>query len=171
MGAINIENKKGFLLAEETLKIIIAVICIIFLVYLLAALYNSHTSDKKLTQAKEILLGTDEDSRSIESIILSLKEGEDEVKDISNPSGWHLYSFVEQEKPNSCLNQRCFCICEKPLIEKITSRAEKCDDKGVCLIVPNLAASEIDLKIGSGKKALFLEIKKQNGKVFIEEKI
>ena len=171
MAAINKENKRGFLLAEETLKIIIAVICVIFLVYLLAALYNSHSSDKKLNQAKDILTGTDEDSRSIEGIILSLKEGGNEIKDISDPSGWHLYSFVGQEKPNSCLNQRCLCICQKSFIERINSQAEKCDDDGVCLVVPNLAASEIDLKIGQGKKALFLEIKKQNGKVFIEEKI
>lgn len=171
MAVINKENKRGFLLAEETLKIIIAVICIIFLVYLLAALYNSNSSNKKLNQAKEILIGTDESSRSIESIILSLKEGENEVKDISNPSGWHFYSFVGQEKPNSCLNQRCLCICQKPLIEKITSRAEKCDNDGVCLVIPALAASEIDLKIDSGRNTLFLEIKKQSGKVFIEERI
>ncbi len=164
-------NKKGFLLAEETLKIIIAVICVLFLVYLLAALYNTNSSDKKLNQAKEVLTVTDEDSRSIEAIILSLKEGDEEVKDISQPSGWYLYSFVGQERPNSCLNQRCLCICQKPLIEKINSRAEKCDDKGVCLVVPNLAASEINLKIGSGRSALFLEIKKQSGKVFIEERI
>ena len=170
MISINKENKKGFLLAEETLKIIVALICVIFLVYLLAALYNSNSSNKKLTQAKEVLLGTEEDSRSIEKIIFSLKEGESEIKDISNPSGWYLYSFVEQEKPNSCLNQKCLCICEKALIEKINSKVEKCDSDGACLVVPNLAASEISLKIGSANKVIFLEIKKQNGRVFVEEK-
>lgn len=43
-----IKNKKGFLLANETLKIIIAVICIGFLIYFLAMLYlsKSGTQDK-----------------------------------------------------------------------------------------------------------------------------
>ena len=55
------KNKRGFLLAEETLKIIIAVICIVFLVYILVAVYNSHSADKKIEQAKEVLLGTEKE--------------------------------------------------------------------------------------------------------------
>ena len=84
------KNKKGFLLAEETLKIIIAVICLIFLVYLVVMIYNSSTSEKKIEEAKGAL------SR-IDTIISSLDEGVFESQDILAPSGWYLYSFVEQE--------------------------------------------------------------------------
>ena len=49
------KNKKGFLLAEETLKIILALICIVFLVYFLVYLYFSNVDSKKLEQAKSSL--------------------------------------------------------------------------------------------------------------------
>src|SRR3989338_4460161 len=44
-------EKRGFLLAEETLKIIIAVISIGFLIYFLAALYFASRDAEKLEQA------------------------------------------------------------------------------------------------------------------------
>lgn len=166
---IYFNNKRGFLLAEETLKIVIAVICIIFLVYILVAVYNSHTSDKKIQQAKEVFLGKEgAEAPGIQNITLSLEEGESENKDITDPERWHLYSFVGQEKPNLCLNQRCLCICEVSFIEKLNSQAKKCDDKGACLAIPNLADSDVDFKIEGGRNALFIEIRKQNGKIFIE---
>jgi hypothetical protein len=163
-------DRKGFLLAEETLKIIIAVICIFFLIYILIAIYNASTSDKKIEQAQAVLFGT-EDSKNpgIEKIISSLKDGESQNMDIAEPSGWHLYSFVEQEKPNSCTNEKCLCICQKSLIKQITSQASKCDKSGVCLVVNNLAVTEIDLKIRGASSLLFIEIKKQNGRIFVEE--
>jgi hypothetical protein len=156
------KNKRGFLLAEETLKIIVAVICILFLVYLLVALYNSNSAEKKIQEAKEVLSRTD-------SIISSLGDGGSERQDIPNPKGWHLYSFVGQEKPNSCLNDNCLCICGATLIEKLKSQSSKCDNDGTCLVVQRLAIAEIDLKINGADNLLFIEIKKQNGRVFVEE--
>ncbi|MCX6750371.1 MAG: hypothetical protein NTZ83_02855 [Candidatus Pacearchaeota archaeon] len=160
------EDKKGFLLGEETLKIIIAVICILFLVYLLVAIYNSNSGDKKIEQAAAVFF---DEENGIEKIISVLKDGEIRNIDIIDPSGWHLYSFVGQEKPNSCLNQKCLCICEKSLIEQLKSQAKKCDNKGKCLTVPRLAVAEVDLKIRGADDILFIEIKNQNGKIFIEE--
>jgi hypothetical protein len=157
-----IGNKRGFLLAEETLKIIIALICIVFLVYILIAIYNASSSDKKIEQAKDIL------SR-IEAITSSLKEGETQRQDIVNPAGWHLYTFVGEEKPNSCANERCLCICEKPLIKQLTSQTSKCDKDGSCLIIKNLASEDVDLKIRSADNILFVSIKKQNNRIFIGE--
>ena len=43
-----LKNKKGFLLAEETLKIILAVIAIGFLAYLLFSIYKSGSDSKNL---------------------------------------------------------------------------------------------------------------------------
>ena len=48
-------NRRGFLLAGETLKIIIAVICIGFLVYFLISLYLTSKNSKDLEFAKESL--------------------------------------------------------------------------------------------------------------------
>jgi len=48
-------NKRGFLLGEETLKIIIAIIAISFLVYLLFSLYSANRTSKDLELAKSSL--------------------------------------------------------------------------------------------------------------------
>ncbi len=162
-----IKDKKGFLLAEETLKIIIALICIIFLVYLLSSLYNSHIADKKLNQAKEVLVGFESEVPSIEKVISFLPDGETEVKIIYEPKGWFLYGFTKQEKPNSCLNQNCICLCKPVLIGGSNSQIKKCDKKGACLIIPGLLDSEINWKIEGGKIPLFIEITKQDGRFFI----
>lgn len=155
------KNKKGFLLAEETVKIIVAIICILFLIFILLAIYNSSTSGAKLQQAKDVLSRT-------QTIMSALKEGESENQDIPNPSGWHLYSFVEQAKPNSCLNEKCLCICENSLVKILTSQEKKCDKDGTCIVVSNLAAAKIDLKITGADPLLFINVKKQNSKIFIE---
>jgi len=155
-------NKRGFLLGEETLKIIIAVICIIFLIYILTAIYNANTSAKKIEEAKEFL------SR-IETISSSLEEGINERQDIPNPNGWYLYSFIGEGKPNSCLNENCLCICDNVLIGAISSQAKKCDEKGACLIISNLATPELNLKITGPNNLLFIEIKKQGGNIFVEK--
>jgi len=150
------------MLGEETLKIIVAVICIVFLVYILVAIYNSNSSSEKIEEAKNIL------SR-IETIVSFLEEGEIENQDLPNPEGWHLYGFVDNEKPNSCLNNNCLCICDNVLIEFIKSQAKKCDEKGTCLIIPNLVTSGLDLEIAGTEELLFIEIKKQNDEILIGE--
>ena len=154
-------DRKGFLLAEETLKIIIAVICVVFLIYILVAVYNSNTSAKKIEEAKGVLL-------RFEEIISFLKEGAIESQDVFNPKGWHIYSFME-ERPNSCLNENCICICDNSLIEQIKSQEKKCDEKGACLIVPNLLTSKLDLAITGTNDILFVGIRKQDGNIFIGE--
>lgn len=156
------KNKRGFLLAEETLKIVIAIICIVFLIYILIAIYNANSSVKKIEDAKNSL------SR-IENIVSSLEEGAIERQDIPNPEGWHLYTFTEKEKPNACANENCLCICDNSLIKIITSQAKKCDNKGACLVLSNLATPKLDLKITGGDELLFIGIKKQNGEILIDK--
>jgi hypothetical protein len=156
------KNKKGFMLGEETLKIIVAVICIVFLVYILVAIYNSNNSAKKIEDSKNVLA-------RIGTIASSLEEGEIENQDIPNPEGWHLYSFIEEKKPNSCLNENCLCICDNVLIKKISSQEKKCDEKGACLIMPTLSTLNMDLEIRGVDELLFIGIKKQNGEILIGE--
>lgn len=150
-------NKKGFLLAEETLKILVAVICLVFLIILIVAVYTAVTGAKKTKQAEENL-------NRINEIITSLQEGESENQDITNPKGWYLLSFLGAEKPNSCLNSNCLCICKG-------TGAAKCDKrgKGSCLVVANLASSNLEIEIKGTSDLTFISIKKQDSKILITE--
>ena len=98
------KNKKGFLLAEETLKIIIAVIAIGFLVYFLVSLYFSAKASKETEQSEETL-----------NFILSEAAAGRAGVDVYNPKNWWIL-FKDGE----------LCICED-------NNAESCEDKGICL--------------------------------------
>ena len=105
-------GKKGFLLGEETLKIIIAVICIMFLVYLLVSLYLSGR-DNSLELAKS----------SLDHLIEGLNAGNSRIE-IYNPDGWGIASFpfsspipFSDQLPNICVDNKwesCICICSQP---------------------------------------------------------
>jgi len=125
------KNKKGFLLAEETLKLIIAIIAIGLLAYLLMSLYFSAKTSKEMEQARETL----------PFLMNETIAGRTSV-DIYNPKGWWLGSwphevekgilfFKEREIqfPKTCSNlglASCICICEE-------ENAESCDNDGICL--------------------------------------
>ena len=112
------KNRKGFLLAEETLKIILAVIAISFLAYFLFSLYSSNQDSKKLEFAKE----------SLSFLVKEINDGKTEV-DVYNPEGWIVSSWPQAgERPLSCSNiglESCLCICKG-------NNADECDDKGIC---------------------------------------
>jgi hypothetical protein len=158
------KNKRGFLLANETLKIIIAVICISFLVYFLSMLYLSKTGTQKRADAEKNL-------ERIEEIIGSLNVGESERQGIGNPNGWHIYSFLDSEKPNSCAGESCLCICGKALDinGQFNRQIKKCDSEGVCLGIRGLQSRDLDIKIMGENSFVFLNIKKTNQGIFIEQ--
>jgi len=100
-------NKRGFLLGEETVKIIIAVICLVVLFYFLVSLYLAN-KDKDLELAKA----------SLEHLVADINSGKTETE-IYNPSGWGIASFStkDEKKPIVCLNKNwnnCLCICKPP---------------------------------------------------------
>ncbi|MEK6897640.1 MAG: hypothetical protein AABW93_03865 [Nanoarchaeota archaeon] len=126
-----IKNRRGFLLAEETLKLIIAVIAIGFLAYLLFSLYSSSKSSRELGEARETL----------PFLMGEIKAGRTTVE-IYNPDGWQLGTWPheiekgilffkgrETQFPKTCSNiglKSCICLCEG-------DNAESCDEEGVCL--------------------------------------
>ncbi len=141
-------NKKGFLLGEETVKIILAVIAILFLVIFIVYLYNSYSGSKDLTQAKASLthLIDDINSGSTQEIIY-------------NPSGWLIASFPEiiggtypiggskyySATLKQCTSNKwahCLCLCPaatsppgpdgKMQIESVDSIVTSCESKAVC---------------------------------------
>jgi len=139
-------NRWGFLLGETVIKIVIAVICIGFLIYLLASLYYNSANDEKVEFAKA----------SLEHIV-----GAEREVDIYNPEGWVLISWpYDNQIPNFCSNLgwgNCLCICEDTLIRKSAKNyVSRCDDEGVCL--------ENDFKVEGNKikiedVPLILEVK------------
>ena len=124
-------NKHGFLLAEETLKLIISVIAIGFLAYFLVSLYFSARTSQELEQAKETL-----------PFLMNETIAGRTSADIYNPKGWLLGSWPhvvekgilffkerEMQLPKTCSNlglTSCICLCEK-------DSAESCDNDGICL--------------------------------------
>jgi type II secretory pathway pseudopilin PulG len=98
------KSKRGFLLAEETLKLVIAVIAIGILAYFLVSLYFSSKNSKELEQAEA----------SLTFLIDQAKAGSETV-DIYNPNDWWIFQNNEE-----------ICICKG-----ITSSS--CEDKGICL--------------------------------------
>ena len=133
------KGKRGFLLAEETLKIILALISISFLIYFLTALYFSSQDSKELEQAEA----------SLEFLIKEINAGREEVE-IYNPEGWWIASwpfyqetnlftsiFLEEGEiiPKSCSNlgwKNCICIYPKGFSLSKAGNAENSDEKGIC---------------------------------------
>jgi hypothetical protein len=108
-------TKKGFFLAEETLKIIISVIVIGFLIYFLASLYFSSKSSDDIEFAKS----------SVKYLTEQMNSQIAEVQ-IYNPEDWVLVSWKEGELPGFCSNlgwKNCICICEDK---------DSCQDDGYC---------------------------------------
>lgn len=130
------KNKMGFLLGEETVKIILAVIAIGFLIYFLTSLYFSYKDNKDLELAKA----------SLDHLI---KEMNNEITsvEIYNPKTWVLISWPYRgQRPNSCSSlgwDNCVCICKdvgiwdaiQALISSsvVEKSSEKCDSDGACL--------------------------------------
>ena len=103
-------TKKGMLLASETLKIVIAVISIGFLVYFLTSLYFNNINGQKLAKAEVSLNG---DEGIMGKIVMVNQNGVEKESHVQNPSGWSLMSFTDNEvKPNACAGENCLCICK-----------------------------------------------------------
>jgi len=138
-------NSKGFLLASETVKIVIAVICIIFLVFFLTQLYFSKVAEEKGRQATSALIDS---TQSIKNSINHVKETKvSETYFFQNPIAWYVFSFIgDEKKPNSCSNINCICICED-VADYFDRQITYCDEDGACLIIPDLEDKKIEEEI------------------------
>ena len=139
-----IRDKKGSIswLAEDTLKIVLAILVVIVLVWVLTEIYYSRINSEKLKQAKSILIDS---PQSIKLEIQSLANDENTDFHLQSPQSWYLFSFTHEKKPNSCLNQNCMCICDN-VIDISDRQIKECDKSGVCLKVGNLIGFE-EIKI------------------------
>jgi len=123
-----LRNKKAEdLLTPETLKIIVAVLCIVILLYLA---YQLVPKKNALAQARENL-------NKIYFEIQKVVNGEKTQSDffIESPSGWWVIAWPykgEKRKPSQCKNPDCICICPIPTIVSKVNSLKNCEDVGVC---------------------------------------
>lgn len=161
--------KKANLLPEETLKIVIGVLCLILLIFLALAIYNSVSSREDFVAAQS----------TMERISIEFDELEINASYIGKvyslvPSGWRLFSFVQNEvKPNQCAGYDCLCLCdsvrENYILFSIEDRQEKeCSDNGICVRTDKLENfDEIELK--RAEDPTNIEILKREGIIMVRE--
>lgn len=160
------KNCKAMLLAEETLKTVIAVIAIGFLIYLLVSLYFSNQNVQEQKQAEGTLASINE--------IIKSSETEGMINAIT-PKGWYFFSFTGEIKPNACVGINCVCICSNVLKIGYSSwrnseeerQAEECSEDGRCLQISNLEFFE-EIEIKDPREELTnIKISKLNEKIVI----
>lgn len=152
-------NKKAFLLAEETLKMVIALISISFLIYFLSALYFTNKASEDLELAEATLENLIESANSgIEEVEIYNPQSSDKI-----PGGWILISFPfgDSKLPDSCSNlgfQSCLCICNEALnTYQDSGFTEDCNNEGICMD-SNLKVDNKDNKIKLENPPIFLSI-------------
>lgn len=168
-------NRKGFLLASTVVKIVIAVICIVFLVYLLSSVYFSRVNAQKKAEALNTLTSNNKIGDEIKRVHSGGQFNPDGIS-LFVPKGWYLFSFTgNREKPNSCAGVNCVCICDNMLFgyfikTEYERQMEECDENGACIRTPELTNYKEDLELEVGPDKFVLVKKIQGGFVEITEK-
>jgi hypothetical protein len=155
------KNKKAEILAEQTLKIIIAVMALLLLLYLLFALYSSFSQKKNFKNAEATLENLDK--RMVDARLNKEKQ----YYILKEPDGWRLIGYKSGVKPEECFDN-CICLCEDEggwwIFWDWDDQVEKCNVRGVCNdYVQDLNDIDIELR----KE---VEIEYKDGKYTIEKK-
>ena len=160
------KNKRGegTFFGKKLISIIVAILCIILVLFVLPTKMWGSITNSKSEQAESSMNG---DNGLAAEISRVNSKGEERNLTILNPSGWYIFSFVDEKEPNLCAGNDCVCICEKVLIEYNNNQLDKCDDKGSCVIVKNLQKFE---KIKIENDGVTLLIKKINDLIVISKK-
>ncbi len=170
-------NRKGFLLASTVVKIVIAVICLVFLVYLLSSIYFNKVNAQRKAEAENTLFGDNKIGPEIERIHNGGKVNPDGIS-LFVPKGWSLFSFTGQEvKPNACNGVNCLCICDDvwfgyPWKGERERQAEECDESGACFASQYLVdySKEIEILVGPSKAVMVNKFQGVRGDVKVSEK-
>ena len=152
-------NSRGLLLAEQTLKILIGLMALGFLIYFLSALYFNNVNSQKSVQAEA----------SIGRILDVVQNGQNDYELVSDitPVGWSLFSFIGEKFPNSCVGQSCVCICDSVFFDFGDNQITECDKNGACAIVSGLGAFN---KMEITNPGISVSINKTNEGVVFKQK-
>lgn len=145
-------KKKGMLLASETLKMVLAVIGIGFLIFLLTSLYFSNSVSQNKQKA-ELLM---KNIRNVSSNLNPITHNSSNLYNIV-PSGWNIISYVGAvQKPNQCAGENCLCICDSVYSYGGIfgdRQISECTKRGVCQVFSNLTKSPT-INIGKTKTSI-----------------
>lgn len=108
-------NRKGDILASEVLKLVLAALCIIALVYLAVVMFGLLQAKTQTEQARGTL-----DELAAKSNLL--QSGEQAETLIVAPKGWFIISFERASLVKECTSNFCICMCDNA----------KCDSSVVC---------------------------------------
>lgn len=147
-------------LVTETLKIVIAVICIGFLVYLLVMMYFSGAEEKERQDAESLI-------DRMKGISAELEEGNSSEVNGLTPADWGIFSYAGAEKrPNQCAGTSCICICDD-VIDAFNRQLKECNDNGICFAAKDLLQNpEIIIKDGGETD---IEIYREGGRLGVRE--
>lgn len=166
---VRMKSKKASnFLEAETLKIVLAVICLGLLIFLGVKLYSLFTKQTAIEQARETL-------QQIVNRADSLEEGMQNKFMITSPQDWYLMLFNPGEPmPEDCDREKsCICICGD-------KSYDGCNKNGVCKIIAlegKMSYTCLDANmvgVGLLNKCLKIKIqeillKKENNILFIGE--
>ncbi len=141
------KNKKGFLLGEHTLKVVIAVLCLLLLFYLLFSLYSNSQDERNLQLAGatlgELVEKMEEAKVEGESEAIILNPSPDSFLEKAFQEEWWIIAWPykgEGTKPTQCQRDYCVCICVIPsnyesflnLFNIRKKSLEECNSLGIC---------------------------------------
>jgi Tfp pilus assembly protein PilE len=119
-------NKKG-IIAKEVVRLVIALLCLVLLIFLAVQLYGIFSSKTEIQQAKSTL-------NQISEIMENLEEGESAeylfVGPVNKNNLWFFKFFSGHESPEQCKGEDCLCICVSKNRDFID--ANDCDNLGIC---------------------------------------
>lgn len=138
-------SKKGFMLGEYTLKVVIAVLCLLLLFFLLFKLYFNSVDQRNLGLAEaslnELVEKMDEakENGNAGVIILNPTQSPSITGKIEKLWAISAWPIEENRKPTKCI-KNCVCICPNPpnfkRFTSLTSSSElflkECNSLGVC---------------------------------------
>ena len=98
-------NKKGEMTAEQLLKLVLAILGILALLFLGISIYSVLIDKQKLEQAK----AATSDIINLEKDVIS---GKDQEYLLIGPKKWFILG-KEKGYNSQCLHNSCLCICEE----------------------------------------------------------
>src|SRR3989338_677304 len=137
-------------LRNNALGIIIAVICLVFLIGLVALIYQQF-SDEESQKAKKIL-------NLIETKANALEEGEKTLATVQGMPNWGLLGWGKNDegRPDKCYFKSCICVCpDGEGFAKMSEWSESCHGKGFCRFFD---ASEIEFSVDKNKFAEYEKV-------------
>lgn len=141
-------NSRGsMLLPSETLKMVLGIICVMFLIFLMVGIYFSMTGKQEEAQAAATL-------DRIQDVFSNAKSNasfvSEDITDL-NPAGWMIFIFTGPEKkPEQCTRSDCLCLCDFIDVNVADRQMKECNKDGVCFIESNLLETP-DIKINKPK--------------------